>query len=41
MAKLMKAAVFVKLGRIALDERPVPDFGPLDGLIHDHDDLRH
>ena len=33
MAKTMKAAVFVKAGRIALDERPIPDIGPLDALI--------
>jgi alcohol dehydrogenase len=33
MAKMMKAAVFVKPGRIALDERPIPDIGPLDALI--------
>ena len=29
----MKAAVFVEPGRIALDERPVPDVGPLDALV--------
>ena len=33
MAKRMKAAVFVEPGRIALDERPIPDVGPLDALI--------
>lgn len=33
MAKMMRAAVFVKPGRIALDERPIPDIGPLDALI--------
>src|SRR5688572_8842317 len=33
MARMMKAAVFVKPGRIALDERPVPDIGPLDALV--------
>jgi threonine dehydrogenase-like Zn-dependent dehydrogenase len=33
MAKMMKAAVFVKPGRIALDERPIPEIGPLDALI--------
>jgi len=33
MAKTMKAAVFVEPGRIALDERPIPDVGPLDALI--------
>jgi alcohol dehydrogenase len=29
----MKAAVFVEPGRIVLDEKPVPDVGPLDALI--------
>jgi threonine dehydrogenase-like Zn-dependent dehydrogenase len=29
----MKAAVFVEPGRIALDEKPIPDVGPLDALI--------
>jgi threonine dehydrogenase-like Zn-dependent dehydrogenase len=29
----MKAAVFVEPGRIALDERPIPEIGPLDALI--------
>ena len=32
MAK-MKAAVFVEPGRIVLDEKPIPDIGPLDALI--------
>lgn len=32
MAK-MKAAVFVERGRIALDEKPIPDVGPLDALV--------
>ncbi len=32
MAK-MKAAVFVEKGRIVLDEKPVPDVGPLDALV--------
>lgn len=32
MAK-MKAAVFVEPGRIALDDKPVPDVGPLDALM--------
>jgi threonine dehydrogenase-like Zn-dependent dehydrogenase len=32
MAK-MKAAIFVEAGRIVLDEKPVPDVGPLDALI--------
>ena len=29
----MKAAIFVELGRIVLDEKPIPDIGPLDALI--------
>lgn len=29
----MKAAVFVEPGRIALQDKPVPDVGPLDGLL--------
>jgi alcohol dehydrogenase len=29
----MKAAIFVEPGRIVLDEKPIPDIGPLDGLI--------
>ena len=29
----MKAAVFVEPGRIALDEKPLPDIGPLDALV--------
>jgi threonine dehydrogenase-like Zn-dependent dehydrogenase len=29
----MRAAVFVEPGRIALDEKPVPDVGPLDALM--------
>lgn len=33
MARMMQAAVFVAPGRIALDERRVPDVGPLDALI--------
>lgn len=32
MAK-MKAAVFVEPGRIVLDDKPIPDIGPLDALI--------
>ena len=32
MAK-MKAAIFVEPGRIALDEKPIPDVGPLDALV--------
>lgn len=31
--KMMKAAIFVDKGRIVLDEKPVPDVGPLDALI--------
>ena len=40
---MMKAAVFVEPGRIVLDEKPIPDVGPLDALMRDHhdDDLRH
>ncbi len=33
MAKVMKAAVFVEPNRIVLEEKPVPDVGPLDALI--------
>lgn len=33
MASMMRAAVFVEPGRIALDEKPVPDVGPLDALL--------
>lgn len=29
----MRAAIFVEPGRIALDEKPVPDIGPTDALI--------
>ena len=29
----MKAAIFVAPGRIALDEKPIPDVGPLDALV--------
>jgi D-arabinose 1-dehydrogenase-like Zn-dependent alcohol dehydrogenase len=32
MAK-MKAAIFVEPGRIVLDEKSVPDVGPLDALM--------
>jgi alcohol dehydrogenase len=32
MAK-MKAAVFVERGRIVLEEKPIPDIGPLDALM--------
>ena len=31
--RMMKAAVFVQPGRIALDERPIPSIGPGDALI--------
>ncbi|MBP2233317.1 threonine dehydrogenase-like Zn-dependent dehydrogenase [Azospirillum agricola] len=30
---MMKAAVFVEPGRIVLDDKPVPDVGPLDALL--------
>src|SRR6476619_3976734 len=33
MPKMMKAAVFVEPGRIALREKPVPEIGPLDALL--------
>jgi len=33
MASKMKAAVFVEPGRIVLDEKPVPEVGPLDALV--------
>src|SRR4051812_18887759 len=29
----MKAAIFVEPGRIVLDEKPLPDVGPLDALV--------
>ena len=29
----MKAAVFVEPGRIVLDEKPIPEIGPLDALV--------
>jgi threonine dehydrogenase-like Zn-dependent dehydrogenase len=29
----MKAAVFIEPGRIILDEKPIPDVGPLDALV--------
>jgi alcohol dehydrogenase len=29
----MKAAVFVEPGRIVIDDKPVPDIGPLDALV--------
>src|SRR5690606_6661090 len=31
-ATVMKAAVFVEPGRIVLDDKPIPDVGPLDAL---------
>jgi len=30
---MMKAAVFAEPGRIVLDEKPIPDVGPLDALV--------
>ena len=33
MPQMMKAAVFVEPGRIVLDDKPVPDVGPLDALL--------
>ncbi|MGD1876630.1 MAG: NAD(P)-dependent alcohol dehydrogenase [Kiloniellaceae bacterium] len=33
MAQKMKAALFVEANRIVLDEKPIPDVGPLDALI--------
>lgn len=33
MPSMMKAAIFVETGHIALDEKPIPDVGPLDALI--------
>lgn len=33
MPRFMKAAVFIEPGRIVLDERPIPDIGPLDALV--------
>lgn len=33
MPTKMKAAVFLEPGRIVLDEKPIPDIGPLDALI--------
>ena len=39
----MKAAIFIKPGRIVLDEKPIPDIGLLDALvrINNHDHMRH
>jgi alcohol dehydrogenase len=33
MATKMKAAIFVQPGRIVLDEKNVPEVGPLDALL--------
>jgi len=33
MANMMKAAIFVERGRIVLDEKRIPDVGPLDALV--------
>lgn len=33
MTSRMRAAIFVEPGKIVLDEKPVPDVGPLDALI--------
>lgn len=33
MAKKMKVAIFVEPGRIALDEKLIPEVGPLDALL--------
>jgi len=33
MAKKMKAAIFVEPNRIVLDDKPIPEVGPLDALI--------
>ena len=33
MPQLMKATIFVEPGRIALDDKPVPDVGPNDALV--------
>ena len=33
MARKMKAAVFVEPGRIVLDDKPIPEVGPLDALM--------
>lgn len=31
--RTMKAAIFVEPGRIVLDDKPLPDVGPLDALV--------
>ncbi len=33
MTRKMKVTIFVEPGRIALDEKPIPDVGPLDALV--------
>ena len=33
MTTRMKAAIFVEPGRIVLDDKPIPDVGPLDALV--------
>lgn len=33
MARKMKAATFVEKGRIVLEDKPIPDIGPLDALV--------
>lgn len=33
MAKKMKVTIFVEPGRIALDEKPIPEVGPLHALV--------
>ncbi|MEX6724826.1 NAD(P)-dependent alcohol dehydrogenase [Parapedomonas caeni] len=33
MTRMMKAAIFAEPGRIVLDDKPVPDVGPLDALV--------
>ena len=33
MAQKMKVAIFVEPDRIALDEKPIPEVGPLDALL--------
>jgi len=33
MSKKMKVTIFVEPGRIALDEKPIPEVGPLDALV--------
>src|ERR1700757_4505903 len=33
MTQMMKAAIFAEPGRIVLDDKPMPDIGPLYGLV--------